>query len=215
MANYNRVANVFGSGSVGSARMSRVALALLILICMQSVGAKSAWGQGNPQSRSVKEILADTQLWGKDFPTVLASISSWKQIDQRIVIFPARVLGDTPYRTSAEAARTGAILNNLLRPNDKLRASVLPWVEDGSFRVAVDGGALELLPRDFSLETVKKHLGTPERTTTVVITGKTEHRPTVLLLYSYAHGAVVYAESAYSPFPGRIDRVFLDLNIPG
>jgi hypothetical protein len=179
---------------------------------MQGVGAKSAWGQAKPQRRSVKEILTDTQLWGKDFPTVLASISTWKQVDQRVVIFRARTLGDTPYRSSAEAERVGAILNGAMGQNDKLRASVVTWLEDDSYRLASSGGSLQLLPEKLSLELVKKRLGPPESVTPVVISGNTERRAVVLMLYSYAGGAVVFAESSYSPWPGIVDRVFLDVN---
>lgn len=212
MAKYNRVADVFRSGPVVSARKSQVALAVLILICMQGVGAKSAWGQGNLQSRSVKAILTDTQLWGKDFPTVLATITSWKQVEQRVVIFPARTLGDTPYRSSAEAERVRTILNGTMGQNDKLRASVVTWLEDDSFRLAVGGGSLQLLPEKLSLELVKKRLGPPESVTPVVISSNTERRAVVLMLYSYAGGAVIFAESSYSPWPGIVDRAFLDVN---
>ena len=194
-------------------RGRRVAFALLILMVIQGTGASSALGQGNNQQRrSVKEILADPQLWAKDFPTVLANISSWAQVEQRIAIFPTRALGTTPYRTSAEAERVGAILRSSLRPNDQQKASVVPWFEDDSFRVVVGDGEMQLLPRNLSLETVKKRLGQPESVTPIAITGNTERRPVVLLLYSYAGGAVVYAEDTYSPVPGMVNRVFLDVN---
>ena|SRR2546421_6251621 len=213
MAKYLGVAKIFsGTPPVVRERGRRAALALLILIVMQGTGASSALGQGNNQRRSVKEILADPQLWGKDFPTVLATIPSWKQVEQRVVIFPARTLGDTPYRSSAEAERVRTILNGTMGQNDKLRASVVTWLEDDSFRVAVSDGEMQLLPGNLSLGTVIKHLGPPESRTEIVITSNSERRPIVLLLYGYAGGGVVYAEDNYSPVPGMINRVFLDVS---
>jgi len=156
--------------------------------------------------------LSDSQLWGRDFPIVLNSISKWSGSEQRIAIFPSRVLGTTPYGTAAEAERVGVLVNSLLPANSRIKASVVRWFEDDSFRVSFNDASMQLLPEKLSIEAVRRRLGTPESITTIVITGNTERRPTVLQLHSYARGAVIYAVSAYSPSPGLVDRVFLDVN---
>ena len=67
-------------------------------------GAGAHLQSATNQRMDVANVLAKAGIWGKDFPSVLAFLESWKRInEQKIYVFPDRVVGGSQYRKSEEA----------------------------------------------------------------------------------------------------------------
>lgn len=185
------------------------------------------------QRMDVAQVLTKAGIWGKDFPTVLAFLESWNRInEQKIYVFPDRVVGSTQYN-SRDAARGAAArlsdamkaprsrpkagLADLLRgaspqAQTQLRVEVIRFLpDDDSFHVAWLNPSAQLLGRNVSIATLQQRLGPPEKSTLELIQNETERRPVVLTLHSYAGGAIIFAESDWSAVPGTVDRVILDV----
>jgi hypothetical protein len=181
----------------------------------------------------VTQVLAKAGIWGKDFPSVLAFLESWNRInEQKIYIFPDRVVGSTQYRTR-EAARVAAgrlseamkatrsrpkpeaadLLRGVpVRAESQLRIEVIRFLpDDDFFHIAWLNPSMQLLTPNVSMATVRSRLGPPEKTTLELIQNETERRPVVLTLHSYAGGAIVFAESDWAPVPETVDRVIFDV----
>lgn len=97
------------------------------------------------------------------------------------------------------------------RAQAPLRAEVLPVFEDDSAHVALTGRTLQFLAPRLSMTTVRNRLGEPEKVSRVTIQNKFERRGVVLTLYSYAGGAITFAEADYTAVHGLVDRVILDV----
>lgn len=185
--------------------------------------------QGGP---SLAKILSDRTLWGRDFPTVLAFLDSWSRInEQKIYIFPDRVVGGTRYKTREEAQQAAARLSEAMRATrprpkpeflellrgvpsqapDQLRVEAITFLpDDDYFHVAWTSQSLRFGAQNLSVATVRERLGPPEKTALELIQNETERRPVILTVHSYAGGAVVFAESDWAT-PGYVDRVILDV----
>lgn len=182
------------------------------------------------QKKTVLQILTDKVLWGKDFLTVLAYLESFQRVNEtRIAVFSDEVVTTTALKSEDEGKRAAEQLNqtiekltadptplnkNLLLRFDgqrkTLRAEVLPYfAEDESVRVRVD--SLDLFSDKLAVETVKKQLGKPEKVSTLLVETEGEMRPLILTLFSYAGGAIVFAEADIAVRPGFINRVYLDV----
>ena len=185
------------------------------------------------QRMDVAQVLARAGIWGKDFPSLLTFLESWNRVnEEKIYVFPDRVVGATqhPKRETAQsaAARLADAMKaprstpkrqvaDLLRgvpsgAQDQLRIEVIPFLpDDDFFHVAWSNPSLQFIKPGVSVSTVISRLGPPEKTTQVLIQNETERRPVVLTLHSYAGGAIVFAESDWSPLPATVDRVMLDV----
>ena len=180
------------------------------------------------EQSSIVRILTDRVLWGKDFAAALASLRDWKVIgESRVYVFRNQMVSTTPGKSVEETQRTAASLSSSLRarmPQIKpefssmirraqapLRAEVLPVFEDDSAHVALTGRTLQFLAPRLSMTTVRNRLGEPEKVSRVTIQNKFERRGVVLTLYSYAGGAITFAEADYTAVHGLVDRVILDV----
>jgi len=185
------------------------------------------------QRMDVAQVLAKAGIWGKDFPSVLAFLETWQRInEQKIYVFPDRVVGGTQYRKREEAQTAAARLTDAMKTTrskpkaqfadllkgvppqgpSQLRIEAVAFLpDDDLFHVAWFNPSLQFLKPNVSMATVISRLGPPEKTTQELIQNETERRPVVLTLHSYAGGAIVFAESDWAPVPGTVDRVILDV----
>lgn len=182
--------------------------------------------------KTIFQILTDKSLWGKDFLTVLAHLQSFEHAGERqIAVFPDKVVTMTPLKSEAEAKRVSEKLKQAISETNakptplteklmrlikgerkSLKADVLRYFpDDESVRVKVN--SLDLFSKKLAVATVRKQLGQPEKVSTLVIPTEGERRQQILTLYSYAGGAIVFAEADIAPRPGRVNRVLLD--VPG
>jgi len=174
------------------------------------------------------QILTNPNLWRQDFPVVLAQLPALQTAgESKLLVFPDKAVSGTPARSADEAQNQRRKIENAMeqvRTNPtplarKLMARttqrslkpdiITKFPEDDSARVAID--SLQLFPAGMRVENVRRQLGAPEKTTRVVIESEGERRPLILTLYSYAGGAVVFAEADIAPRPGAVDRVILDI----
>lgn len=194
---------------------------------------RANWQGSTNQRLDVAQVLAKAGIWGKDFPSVLAFLESWKRInEQEIYVFPDRVVGGTQYRKREEAQTVAARLIDAMKATrskpkpqfadllkgvppqgpSQLRIETIGFLpDDDLFHVAWSNPSLQFLKPNVSMATVISRLGPPEKTTQEVIQNETERRPVVLTLHSYAGGAIVFAESDWAAVPGTVDRVILDV----
>lgn len=185
------------------------------------------------QRMDVAQVLAKAGIWGKDFPSLLAFLESWNRVnEEKIYVFADRVVGATQYRKREDAQSAAARLADAMkstrsRPKrqvadllrgvpagaqDQLRIEVIRFLpDDDLFHVAWSNPSLQFIKPGVDVAMVISRLGPPEKTTQVLIQNETERRPVVLTLNSYAGGAIVFAESDWSPLPGTVDRVILDV----
>lgn len=175
-------------------------------------------------------VLKAGQLWGKDFPALLAYARAWNRAGEAaFVVFPDRAVGATPYRSANDAKPAYQGFSRTLeeRPAPatadftdsvaRVRAppfqpSVIRLPEDGSNRLAVTGKGLEFLAPGLTIRKVHETLGPPESVKRQAVQEPDggERRPVILTLHRYAGGAVIFAESEWAP-PGTVDRAVLDV----
>jgi hypothetical protein len=192
--------------------------------------ATPAIGQGK-QASMIAKILTTPGLWGKDFPAALASLPAWKRAgDPSVAIFPDRIVGATPFKTteSAQSARTAMIQALNQRPPAaepfvellkgqterilQAQSEILQFLDDDSYRVTVTWADAQFFPAGLTVKQVESLIGQPEAVTTQVIQSERDRRPVILTLHRYADGALIVAESDWAPKPGLVDRIIL--NVP-
>jgi hypothetical protein len=184
------------------------------------------------KANAIAKIFSEPGLWGKDYRAALASLPAWNRLgEKKVAVFAERVVGASPQKTREEAQTQAEKFTETvkaLRPKPapkfealfkargselgQLKMEVIPsFSDDDLAHLATTGPALQFLPPRLALATVKERLGPPEKVSTEVIQGQGERRPVILTLYTYAGGAVVFAESDMVPKPGSVDRVILDV----
>jgi hypothetical protein len=184
------------------------------------------------KANALAKIFSEPSLWGKDYRAGLASLPAWNRLgEKKVMVFADRVVGGSPQKTREEAqtqAEKFTETAKALRPKPNprfealfkarggqpgpLKMEVIPsFPDDDSVHLATAGQALQFLPAQLALATVKERLGPPEKISTEVIQGKGDRRPIILTLHTYAGGAVVFAESDMAPRPGSVNRVILDV----
>lgn len=189
-----------------------------------------AWCQ-RPQedTPAVVRILDDRTLWGEDFYRLLASLPDFQKAgEQRVVIFADRVVGANRYERMEEAERRARTLERELRSADQplanamrrryqvqqplaLQPDAIQFLDDKSFRIAALAPNAQFLPQRLEVATVLERIGKPEKVTTELLDDGTERRPVILKIYHYAGGAIAFAESNIAARPGRVNRVFVDV----
>jgi hypothetical protein len=199
----------------------------------RTITVRPNWQSSTNQGMNLTQVLARAGIWGKDFPTVLAFLESWNRInEQKIYVFPDRVVGSTQYpkREAAQAAaarlseamkatrsKPKAQVADLLKgvpaqAESQLRVEVIRFLpDDDYYHIAWANPSLRFLTPNVSVAAIRNSLGAPEKTVVELIQNETERRPVVLTLHSYANGAIVFAESDWSPLPGTVDRVIFDV----
>jgi hypothetical protein len=207
------------------------------ILCGAVVLLSMASAFGDPQqdrTNTLAKIFTAPGLWGKDYPAALASLPAWNRLgEKRVWVFADRVIGSSPHKTREEAQAEAKRFNEAVkelrtRPapkfesllkdkTEQLRAGkmdVIPFFqEDGTARIAWTTGSHELLAPRLKMATVKERLGPAKKVSTEVIQGQGESRPVILTVYSYADGAVAFAESDVAPRPGFVNRVILDVPV--
>jgi len=206
---------------------------ILSLFCLLVCGPASPAFAQTDQTSAVVKILTAGQLWGKDFPKALASLPEWDRIgDDVVAIFAKQVVGSVPFKTAAAAQPASEKLSAALKQARpavepplaqllagmagepaQLSSTVLQVVDDDSFRVALAGPDLQFLAPGLTISRVEETLGPAETVTTLVIQSERDRRPVVLTLHNYADGAIAFAESDWSPTPGLVDRVIINVPI--
>jgi hypothetical protein len=206
------------------------------LSVLVSCSPPSSGDQAAPEKKNapLSVILHEQQIWGKDFPLVLAYLRAWSGAkEQRVAVFPQQVVGTTPYIDKEKAQGVVKTLNEALskeRPAWKpefnklfgdvlrlkpsqIRVQIIEFFpDDDASHVAWKTPDFSLLQQGVPLDLVHRTLGEPDEIRKKVIPGQRGgRRPTVLTLHSYAKGAVQFAESNLSPKPGTVDRVILEV----
>jgi len=181
----------------------------------------------SPQQPVIK-IVTNRSVFGKDFPTALASLPGWASQDERqVTVFSHQIVGATAFDTKAEAEKRVTQLNKRLRnlrPRFKpelgalararvprLRAQVVPFSEDDSIRLALSNPGWELINPQLTPARLQEALGPPQKISYVTVQNKTERIPIQLKVYEYADGQIFFAESSPATRPGFIDRATLDV----
>lgn len=201
----------------------------IFVIIGLSVGI--ALGQTQPRKMGVSQILAEKDLWGKDFGQALVRVQSLNEIGQKeATIFEVNeVVGGTTYSTRTEAEAASAklttagttarqsvdqALRHLWRTSSVSLGERSPNVEivsqAGGDQVATRSAKpTQFLAPGTTISTIQQKLGPPEKVSEQLIQTEYERRPVVLTLYAYGDGAIKFAESNMEP-KGKIDRVIVD-----
>lgn len=185
-----------------------------------------------PNASVVERILTDPRLWAEDGFALFASLDRWSNAGETsVLIYPDRVVGGTRFETLEDAQqRAKQIAAAMQRPGAKLRPLfaahyqfALPkkaqpleieaarFLEDDSFRVIWRRKDGHYLQKDLMMRAVLDAYGPAQKTTTEVVQSRGERRPTVLTLHHYANDAINFVESDWSPSPGLVDRVVVDV----
>jgi hypothetical protein len=135
-----------------------------------------------------------------------------------VVVEPAQVVADQPLSEAEDAALSGlqsrttqAAAGVPAARASTLRAVVAFMPEDGTRRLALRRDNPTFLRTGIKLAVIEERYGKPQRVFTEIVESQGERRPAVLTVYEYDGGAVRFASSDFSRFPGSVDRVFLDL----
>jgi hypothetical protein len=190
-----------------------------------------ALAQSQPRKMGVSQILAEKDLWGKDFGQALVRVQSLNEIGQKeATIFEVnQVVGGTTYSTRTEAEAASAKLTTAgttARQNvdQALRhlwktSSVSVGERSTNVEIVSQSGGDQVAtksskPAQFlapgtTISTIEQKLGPPEKVSQQLIQTEYERRPVVLTLYAYGDGAIKFAESDMEP-KGKIDRVIVD-----
>lgn len=161
-----------------------------------------------PEEKSaLLQILQQKELWNKSFSEVLGSLPAWESIDQHAVhVFPNATVGALPYTSMEDAKRAAQQLQECA-----LKAQVAAYFpDDDSLRVNIPATAPNF-PENLPMTKVHELLGNPTRIERQVIRSIGERRPLVLTIHYYAGESIAFAESDWSPTPGIVDRVILDV----
>lgn len=184
----------------------------------------------DPPSATLREFLVDENLWGTDYPRLLATISSWPEVDQpRIAVFPVMVVGSSPYLAEEDAALAADILTRLAHATQPLpqayfrglfadtvrlqafRAGVVSYPEDSTLRIAWTGTSLEFLRQDTRIAYIRRRYGEPDSLTRTLVQSEKDHRPVVLIASHYFGGVVQVVQVNLAPVPGIVDRILFDV----
>lgn len=189
--------------------------------------------QASPNTSVLERMLTDSHLWGEDGLALFASLDRWSNVGETSVfIYPDRVIGGTRFATLEEARqRATQIAAAIQRPGAQLRPPFaahyrlalakrpLPveieaarFLEDDSFRVTWRRKDAHYLQKDLTMRAILDSYGSPQKTTTEVVQSRGERRPAVLTVHYYANGAIDFVESDWSPSPGLVDRVEVDVS---
>jgi len=200
------------------------------LLVITAVGAAVTLGaQTRPD---LATILTNKTVWGKDFGSVLANLQGWTEIgEQKIAVFPSRVEGTNrlpateAQRKAQQSTRSfGAqkiepdprfrdMLRNFLQARPPITAKTVKAPDGESNYVAwSQTRPTQLLAPGLMATTVREQFGAPDRSTRELIQTQDERRPIVLKKYHYANDSAIFAEQDFSPKPGSIDRVLLNVN---
>ncbi|HEX9943511.1 MAG TPA: hypothetical protein VGG03_15975 [Thermoanaerobaculia bacterium] len=205
----------------------------VLAFALLTLGGACAMAATPPSPEALSRVLSDPELWGKDFPAVLAQLASWRRTGETTVaVFPDKVVGERRYAKREEAAAASERLRQEAAPPrprsglpggmtqkiagaqqelSRFRTEAQAFNEDDSYRVVWSAPSAQLLKPGLTVAKVRERLGQPTETRQLVLQTEGESRPVILTLYVYLGGAVAFAESDVATRPGSVDRVLLDL----
>jgi hypothetical protein len=165
------------------------------------------------------KVINDRELFGDDGIAAIRAAAAWRGAVKRfVVVEPAQVVADQPLSEAEDAALSGlqsrttqAAAGVPAARASTLRAVVAFMPEDGTRRLALRRDNPTFLRTGIKLAVIEERYGKPQRVFTEIVESQGERRPAVLTVYEYDGGAVRFASSDFSRFPGSVDRVFLDL----
>lgn len=174
--------------------------------CKTITKKMEAGGLTPGEKNALLQILRQEKIWSKA-SEVLGNLPAWESIGQcAIHVFPNATVGGLPYTSMEEAKRAVQQLQQYAA-----KANVAAYFpDDDSLRVRIPADTLNF-PEKLSMTKVHELLGNPTRIEKKVIHSIGERRPLVLTVHYYAGGSIAFAESDWSPEPGIVDRVILDV----
>lgn len=197
------------------------ALLLQPILLSHNAAAWSNTVLNQTNDAKVRQILNDPTLWGPDFKDLLSAVKNVRESgESKIEVFPEEAVNATPFPDISSALKQASKLHALMNVNSAVTPSAHPSKDDGTGRVvllsknesAPENKKSVYLAPGLTMETVRERNGSPESVTTRLIDSGDERRPLILKLYSYAGGAIVFAESDVTPVRGAVERVILDVN---
>jgi hypothetical protein len=201
--------------------VSVIALLLQPLLLIQDAAAWSNTVVIQNNDAKMRQILNDPVIWGPDFKDLLSAVKDVRESGEtKIEVFPEEAVNATPYANLVAALKEASKLHGLMSVDSGVTPSAHPSKDDGTGRVvliskneaAPEKKKTVYLAPGLTMETVRERNGSPESVTTRLIDSGDERRPLILKLYSYAGGAIVFAESDVTPVRGAVERVILDVN---
>ena len=172
------------------------------------------------QRDAVRAILNTSELWGKDFKAVLATVPDFEDTGERqLLIFPDKVSGARKISLgAAETRRNLRRLNRTIVENKNkmvvskdTKAETLLFEEDNARHVALTSETSEYLAPNAKISEVQQRLGKPERISkhSIQNSKSKQDRPETLTYFHYAGDAVIFVSSNIKNY-GYVDRVILD-----
>lgn len=209
----------------------------MLLLGKESLAQEKPTGIGDrPASTAnaalLEKILTDRELWEDDAFAVFGSLDRWKNAGvTSIIIYPEKVAAGTKSETLESAKQSLTRTVERMKPRQprlrskfdavyheavatkapNLKAEVIRFLEDDSFRVVWRREGGEFLKKGVKVSAVFDAYGKPQRTTTQVVHSRGDRRPAVLTLYHYANDAIRVVESDLGPTPGVVDRVVVNV----
>jgi hypothetical protein len=191
-----------------------------VIVALLFLAAGTASAQSAAEATPVlAKVINDRELFGDDGIAALRAAAAWRGAVQRFVVVEAeQIVADQPL-SEAEAAAVSGMQQRTTQSStgeaaaraSTLRAVVVFMPDDGTRRLALRRDNPTFLRTGIKLAVIEQRYGKPQRVFTEVVQSRGERRPAVLTVYEYDGGAVRFASSDFSRFPGSVDRVFLDL----
>jgi hypothetical protein len=190
-------------------------IAALLCLAAGTAAAQSA-AEATPV---LAKVINDRELFGDDGIAAIRAASAWRGAVKRFVIVePAQVVADQPV-AEVDAAAVSDLQSRTTQASagapaaraSTFRAVVVFMPEDGTRRLALRRDNPTFLKTGIKLAVIEQRYGKPQRVFTEIMESQGERRPAILTIYEYDGGAVRFASSDFSRFPGSVDRVFLDL----
>lgn len=201
-------------------RRSFVAIAILLFMSSAHLALVHAQTPDKKQhEETIKKILSDPTIWGKDFAVALETIPFLERTGERqVLVFNNKVIGARKVEagTSETRAAVRRINERIERSEQRsmmaksgTKAEALWFPEDNSQRVAVTSFTSEYLAPKTTIDKLKERLGTPQKVSKhVVQTGK-EDRPEVFTYFHYADDSIIFVSSNIRNY-GYVDRVIMN-----
>ncbi len=193
----------------------RCVIAALLALASGTASAQPA----DKATPVLAQVINDRELFGDDGIAAIRAAAAWRGAVKRfVVVEAAQVVADQPLGEAEAAAVSGLQQRTTQSAAGKpaanastLRAVVAFMPEDGTRRLALRRENPTFLKTGIKLAVIEERYGKPQRVFTEVVQSQGERRPAILTVYEYDDGAVRFASSDFSRFPGSVDRVFLDL----
>ena len=199
------------------------------ILLLMGCNTQRSGGQTSPNQKTLFEIISNRAIWGKDFPLALAYLEPIASTGENMAeMFPGaiRLSNKFPVSQQTEAQAKARTIDSLTRNYEKspfyqklnknfpfqsrpVNVGVLNPPGEDSLVINVSFEGAQLLPPDMTTAIIQRELGKPEFIKNIAIHARGEERPTILKLYSYAQGAILFAEAEITP--GLLNRVYFNL----